>query len=62
MGKIKAREYLLGGEAEQKLDLQWDCPGGWGCTSRSEDFASKAWDGGQIQDEDSGTERAAESG
>ena len=62
MGKIKAREYLLGGEAEPKPDLLWDCPRGWGCTSRSVDFAGKAWDGGQTQDEDSGTEIAADHG
>lgn len=62
MGKIKAREYLLGGEAEPKPELLWDCPRGWGCSSRSTDLASKAWDGQQAQDGDSGTETAADSG
>lgn len=62
MGKIKAGEYFLGGEAELKPNLLWDCPRGWGCTSRSMDFASKARDGGQTQDGDSGTEIAADNG
>lgn len=54
MGKIKVKEHLLGRQVGAKPDLLWDCPRSWGCTSRSMDFASKAWDGG------SGNERAAD--